>query len=255
MSTGAIQPEFQERLRGMGAWLRTNGESVYGTERSPFRSVPFGRCTTQGSKLYLHIFDWNARPVTLERLETPVRRAYYLHNGERIWATQQDGTVRLHLTGDRPDPIDTVVVLELAGPPQVDTTIRANAEGVVPLAAAEATVHGSTARYEGLYDDIGFWTVATDWVSWDFAVEQPGTYDVVLTYACANDTPGSEFEVSVGDQKVTGTIEATGGWGEMVTRELGAFTLAAGKHTLAVKATKMPGFAVMNLRSIVLRPR
>jgi alpha-L-fucosidase len=35
MPTGKIQPEFVERLHGMGRWLEHNGESIYGTRGGP----------------------------------------------------------------------------------------------------------------------------------------------------------------------------------------------------------------------------
>src|SRR5262249_55514780 len=42
---GKIQPEFVERLQGMGRWLEKNGESVYGTRGGPVAPQPWGVTT------------------------------------------------------------------------------------------------------------------------------------------------------------------------------------------------------------------
>ena len=44
--------------RGGGAWLKKNGEAIYGTQASPFRHLGWGRCTVKPGVLYLHVFDW-----------------------------------------------------------------------------------------------------------------------------------------------------------------------------------------------------
>ncbi|MFO1530764.1 MAG: alpha-L-fucosidase [Kiritimatiellia bacterium] len=57
---GEIPAASVERLRDIGAWLRRNGESVYGTTASPMPFLSWGRCTRRGNTLYLHVFDWPA---------------------------------------------------------------------------------------------------------------------------------------------------------------------------------------------------
>ena len=51
-----------ERLREIGQWMALNGESIYGTEASPFKKLAWGRATRKmtsgGTRLYLHVFDW-----------------------------------------------------------------------------------------------------------------------------------------------------------------------------------------------------
>ena len=42
---GLIPAPSVERLEAIGRWMRVNGESIYGTEASPFAETPWGRCT------------------------------------------------------------------------------------------------------------------------------------------------------------------------------------------------------------------
>lgn len=37
---GTIQPEFAERLRAIGAWLKVNGAAIYGTTYGPWQGPP-----------------------------------------------------------------------------------------------------------------------------------------------------------------------------------------------------------------------
>ncbi|MEO0055541.1 MAG: hypothetical protein RLZZ50_1488, partial [Verrucomicrobiota bacterium] len=59
---GRVPGYAADRLQRMGAWLRLNGESIYGTVAGPWTSsqIPWGRATRKGNRLYLHVFDWPA---------------------------------------------------------------------------------------------------------------------------------------------------------------------------------------------------
>jgi alpha-L-fucosidase len=254
MPNGRIPEEQAYRLRQVGAWMQRNSESIYGTARSPFRQTAWGRCTAKGNRLYLHLFDWPVGEWRVKGLLTPVVAARMLNGGQGVLYRNESDGVALKLPAVAPDPYDTVVVLELSGPPKVSTAIRPEPDGTVVLRSADADVHGTSARYESIHDDIGYWTKQSDWVSWDFIAGSAGQYEVEITYACDNGTGGTEYEVSVGHESVKGKVRETGGWGNMTTEKLGRIRLNAGRAALAVKPIAMPGFAVMNLQRIRLLP-
>jgi len=255
---GTIQEEHGVRLRQMGAWLRVHGEAIYGAEPNPFLRLPppLGGCTVKGNRLFLHFFDWPTEPVRLDGLQNRVRAAYLLRDGTPVEVRQEEDHLLLLPTPLLPDPYDTVVVLEVEGTPQVETFLRPRPDGSLDLHARFAEVHGETARYEsgGGKDNIGFWTNEKDWVSWDFALEKGGTYEVLLTYACEPGSEGSEFEVVVGQQRLTGTIEATKSWTDFRSISLGRLSLEPGRYTLSVRPLRKPRLAVMNLQRILLKP-
>ena len=57
MPNGEIQPEFIERLAGMGAWLQKNGETIYGTSGGYIRPQPWGAITQKGNRIFIHLLD------------------------------------------------------------------------------------------------------------------------------------------------------------------------------------------------------
>ncbi len=61
-SDGTFPPEAVDRLKAIGAWMKTNGQAIFGTTASVFDNLPWGRCTTRSGNqittLYLQVFDW-----------------------------------------------------------------------------------------------------------------------------------------------------------------------------------------------------
>jgi alpha-L-fucosidase len=259
-SEGLIPAPSVQRLKEVGRWMRVNGEAIYGTRASPFKKSPWGRATRKPGKLFLHVYDWPKAELEVRGLRNKVGQAYLLADAARapLEVTAGEAGVRIKLPPRAPTPPVSVVVLEIAGEPEVLAQLMGQAaDGSFTLAAAEATLHGETAQYEtgGGKDNIGYWTNAKDWVSWDFAVTRPGRFEVELTYACEPGSAGSRYTVAVGSSAVHGEVEATGAWTTFVSRNLGVLTIpAAGPATLSVKPDSMPRGAVMNLKAIRLTP-
>jgi alpha-L-fucosidase len=113
MPNGKIQPEFVERLRGIGAWLSRYGESIYGTRGGPIPPRPWGVTTRKGDTVYLHVFDWPDGELLLPRLGKPVRAARFLKDGRPAKFSETPQGVVVTIPKDAVDEYDTVVALEL----------------------------------------------------------------------------------------------------------------------------------------------
>src|SRR5262249_6008692 len=110
-ATGKIQPEFVERLQVIGAWLKKNGASVYGTRGGPVPPQPWGVTTRSkaGDKVYAHVLD--GRPeVRLPKTAGRYTSAALLHGGP-VGMKEAGGDVVLSIPATGRDPIDTIVVL------------------------------------------------------------------------------------------------------------------------------------------------
>ena len=116
---GTIPEESASILREAGAWLRQNGESIYGSSRSPFTWNNWGRVTTRGSNVYLHIWNSTGKDLCFAEMKNRVISARFLDGGAPVAFEQKDN--RLFLRGlpvPLPDPIATTIVLQVEGEPE-----------------------------------------------------------------------------------------------------------------------------------------
>jgi alpha-L-fucosidase len=114
MPNGRIQPEFTTRLKEMGEWLGKNGASIYATRGGPVPPREWGVTTWKGDQVFVHVFEWPDKVLSLPKLPRAVKGASFLRDGSKVLFKEQGDALLLTL-GDAPrDPYDTVVVLSLA---------------------------------------------------------------------------------------------------------------------------------------------
>jgi alpha-L-fucosidase len=113
MPDGRIQPEFASRLRELGEWLSRNGEALYGTRGGPVPPRSWGVTTRRANSVFVHVLDWPDAVLTLPRLAKALTRAYRLSDLSPVATSASADALALTL-GSARDPIDTIVVLELA---------------------------------------------------------------------------------------------------------------------------------------------
>jgi alpha-L-fucosidase len=257
---GLIPEGSINTLREVGKWMKKYGDSIYGTTASPFEKLDWGRCTAKDGKLFLHVFDWPADgKLRVPDLKNKVIKAYLLtedSTNKLDFERENADNLVINVPADAPDKIDSVVVLEIEGKPEVlpFRIAQANNDSVL-LKAVDAVIHGQIARYESGdgKDDIGYWTDPKDYVEWSFRINTPGKFEIEITYACSSGSGGSEYQISVGGNGLNGKIHETGSWTEFATDNVGQVDISkAGDYTLTVKPKNMPGYAVMNLQSVRL---
>ena len=120
---GSVPVESVKSMKAIGTWMKVNGESIYGTSASPFRALPWGRCTKKstsgGVTLYLHVFDWpKDGKLTVPGLKNAPEAAYLLSDPAKAPLSssgQAGGGAVISLPAVAPDPICSVVVLKVKG--------------------------------------------------------------------------------------------------------------------------------------------
>ena len=206
--TGAIPVASAERLQAVGAWLRRNGEAIYGAGPAVLDySPPFGALTAAGDRLYVHLYEWPSAAFTLWGLEAQVLEAALLDGGQPLAFEQgrDQGMglpfVRVQLPPAAPDPAVSVLALRLAGPARVDGTLSEYA-GAVELPAHKAQVRGDAQALPALLgqpmmtvDGSGVtdrWFRALDSLRWHFRVPEAGKYALLCCTYTENQTSACE---------------------------------------------------------------
>jgi alpha-L-fucosidase len=260
-SEGLIPGPSVERLKEVGKWMKTNGESIYGTSASPFKKLAWGRCTKKlhegGATLYLHVFDWPTDgKLVVPGLKNTVQKTYLLSDAAKnaLPVELNDAGLIITVPQNAPDKICSVVVLEVSGDLNIEIPLPTqDAEGRITLKAADAVCHGEEIKTEtkGNKTNLGYWTNPADYVVWEFKVTKPGKFTVMAEIAAPE---SGKFEVSVGSEILSAAAPQTGDYGKFKKVSLGELTIASeGKATLTVKPVA-EGWHPMNLRSITLAP-
>ncbi len=122
---GTFPDESIAILSAMGDWMKVNGEAIYGTSASPFRSLAFGRCTQKDlgdvTRLYFHVFDWPDDGVLKVPGigNTPTRARLLADENTDLPVHRFEDAIHIRLPGQAPDSINAVVVLDIAGSPDI----------------------------------------------------------------------------------------------------------------------------------------
>jgi alpha-L-fucosidase len=271
---GEIPQPSVERLREVGKWLRTNGEAINGTGPSPFPYNPeWGLITTKPGKMYLHVFEYPGKPLAVYGIRNKVRKAYFLADaGRKPLTVKQESkpaidfySATLQLPASAPDKYDSVIVLETGAEPQVVTSVTQQPNSAVVLDAYLAEMHkaeGSKISVDrrGV---IANWVDAKDWLSWEFKVFRPGTFDVTALTAGTRTAwdGGHKVVVEVAGNKVSAALNEDGKQVDpsnphqpYVVSKLGRVKIGkAGTYTLAVRpesirAQKKVGLALATVK-------
>jgi alpha-L-fucosidase len=145
---GLIPPESVERLREIGAWMKTNGDSIHGTAASPFKALPWGRCTqrvidAKTTRLYLHVFEWpNGGELVVPGLASEPLACHVIAEPSKglAFSRREDAVVIQLPSGKAPDPIDTVVALDIRGRPDVADAPTITAESPIFTDSLEVSI-------------------------------------------------------------------------------------------------------------------
>ena len=177
---GSVVEFESEVLKEIGAWLKTNGEAIYGTEASPFREdFAWGKSTRKGNKLYLILSGEYPANGTIE-LNMP---GYKLRDSKGVLtsANLKGNKLMVNLPKDAYND-QTIQVVELTFDREVHPQASANV--------------ARTSNYS--YDCFDYYSNYRSTVSYEWALSKKNATKAELTY-----TPEElGDEISLNDQVV-----------------------------------------------------
>jgi alpha-L-fucosidase len=194
---GKIPPASVKRLKEIGAWMKKNGEAIYGTHPNPFPyEFDWGRITWKPGKLYLHFYRWPGKSFVLKGLKSPVTKAYLLADKRRKLDVVQskDGSPKEHRLelsslGAKTDKHVSVAVLEIEGEPKVDKMLMQQPDGAVHLPGHMAKIIPGKADTAMGLDRSGIlvgWTDVKSAALWEFRASEPGRFAVSVSTAAVH---------------------------------------------------------------------
>ncbi len=273
-SHGTIPDDQAALLLKMGSWLKSYGQSIYGTRGGPFHNGRWGGSTYKDDIIYLHVAEWNSERLELPALKAKVLKATCLTAPNTVPKIEQTPTSTIvTLPMDKQDSVDTIIVLQLSakaademsgGQPlksadrQTAITVQQAADGTLILPAHSASIVGSKARIQmsGGIKNIGNWTNPKDSVKWNVIVTQGGRFKVTLTYSCAPESAGGKITLNIGPATLEANVGATSGWNDFRTVELGTMEIVQpGQFSCTVQPAGRHSGGIMNLVSVQLAPQ
>ncbi len=117
---GKVPEPCVEILSSIGKFMKDNGESIYGTSKTPLYpyDIDWGYFTSKKDKLFIHEFDQNKTSVYLLNIRNKPKKAYLLKNGLELSVTERitcegDSSWLMHLPEESFGEIDRVICVEI----------------------------------------------------------------------------------------------------------------------------------------------
>lgn len=249
-------------LKGIGDWMKKNGESLYGTQAGPLPLHNWGVSTQKGNKIYLHVFNWpDNGKLYVGGLLTKINKAYFLSGKSQQLKPSYlpSGDFFLPVPSNAPDTVNTVIVLEYNGKLDISpdrfispgTAInRLLAFDAIQTGKGFSFGDGKTNRYfvEG-------WKTKEQFLQWKFRTIAPATFKMVIKYLAPAETSGGLYKIIIGnlyqsDHNVTTEVKPT----TVITEELEDIKLPAGSFSLKIIPGIITKQELMKLLEIQLIP-
>jgi len=114
---GKVRQAHKERLLAMGSWLKTYGETIYGTRKSFMKPADWGVAVEKGNKVYLHITNPEklTSELILSHFPYKLNKAYCFESGKsaKFKTDQSARTVTLQIPEMDSTAIDNVIILQV----------------------------------------------------------------------------------------------------------------------------------------------
>ena len=258
MGNGKIDPKDVAILKAIGAWLRVNGESIYGVERTPLPVQAWGQSSVKGNRLYLHVFTWPTDGrLVVGGLKSRVEKTWLLADPSRKqlpFRRLNDLDVLIRVPNSAPDTVNTVVVLKCETPIRADSVrlLQTN----VPcndLHVFDGRLHGPGIKYGSGNPKSNFilrWKDPEAYVSWPVRLNAPARFRVKIVYTAGPESVGNVYRVQIGKYVLEEEVQR----GRYREFDLGEVALSPGVFEIEVSPVELKHGDLMHLTRLKLVP-
>jgi alpha-L-fucosidase len=252
---GTFDIKDQHILAGIGAWMKKNGESIYGTEASPLPLQNWGVSTVKENKLYLHIFNWPSDgKLYVGGLRSDIASISLLTDpSKKISFTRSSDNYVLNVGNNAADTVNMVLVVKLKNKLSTDS-VRFVSPNIsqTRLLAFDAVQTGKGLSFGDGKTDRYFvenWKSKEQSLSWTFKTITPMSYNVTAKYI-AGENSGGRYRFQLDDFSTEKNVEGNKA-AKPQTETIGKVELKPGIHTItihAVNITKEELFKILEVQ-------
>lgn len=258
MGNGKWDERDRAITHGIGEWMKVNGRSIRGTQRSPLPLQSWGVVTAKADTLYAHIYDWPAdgrlyiggldgEVVAAAELADPSAKIRWRRRGEDIL---------LKLPKNAPDSIDAVVALTVDGlKPTTDRSRLVDNRVSNTLLAFDARLIGKGLGYADGKKNRNYvtnWKDNSQSLEWPFRLRKKASFEVVLEYNTAGAEDSGTVTLTIDDNPVTLSygpcLEKNG----TATISAGEFNFGKGPHIITLTGSDFTGTQYMRPTALYL---
>jgi alpha-L-fucosidase len=245
---GSVVPYEADVLRGLGAWLKQNGDAVYGTYPQPFRKLDFGYATVQKNRLFLFVEKPPAdRKLILPGMRNRISKAYLLGDRKVTLAVSDTPSGDPAISFPKETTFLPVVAVEFDGPLMVlqGRRVQAGTDGAIHLQPEQADRFFNS-NGEGYYD-----ASTLRKLQWVFSTGAAGHYELRL------DSKQSKISRAL-DLTVDGQTFSPVVYGENPQTIVGRVELNAGKDIVVTiqpgKPAERGAILDVEMRQLIFKP-
>jgi len=246
MGNGAWDQRDKDVLLGIGKWMKVNGESLYGAERTDLPIQPWGVVTEKGNTIYAHVFNWpKDGKLTIGGLRSDIKSAKMLVNGKKVsFKRLNENDCQLILPGNAPDAVNSVVVIDLVKKVPSYNVRLLDTKADNTLYTFDSQLIGRGLGYgDGKTNKnyIKNWKNESQSMKWTLRQSEPAEYTVYLDYNTVDKTSGGKVAVEIAGQRLEVDYPAFYERKGVNKLEVGKVKLPKGNFTCELKGVSHEG--------------
>ncbi len=262
MGNGKWDPADIQIFKGIGRWMKINGESIYGTSASPLPIQYWGEVTSKPGCLYLHVFNWpDDGKLIVGGLNARIKKIFLLSDESMKpmnYRMINSEDLSIDIPATAPDTVNTVICVKFSGNIKNDS-FRLLAPGpyVNKLMVFDGVLHGKGLSYgDGKPDReyITGWKNNRQWISWKCRLNEPAEFKISLGYITAAKNDSGTVFIKIDSKEFSvkyGPVSQSRG---SILAEAGDVKLSAGEHIIQIVAGKFNGSELLRPLYVKLVP-
>ncbi len=257
MGNGKWDEKDVKIFRGVGDWLKVNGEAIYDNLKTGLPVQNWGVTTRKDDRLYLHIYQWpKDGKLVVGGLSADVAKAYFVANKVAVTCEKSgDKDMLLQLPAACPDTVNTVVALQLKNVNYKTDNARLLVSGETNILLtfdaklSKGLTSGDGKKYRNYIQN---WTRADQSMTWDVRLTKQASYRISVEYNKVDRTDSGTIVVEIDGKPYKANYAPNQRASDSEKLFVATVDLAPGGHTIVLKGDRYQGKQYMRPMQLTL---